>query len=157
MKHSTFMNIAKAVAQESKCVGLQVGAVLVRDGHVLSTGYNGTPKGMPNCDEVVGISINRCDHYEWSKKQEVHAEMNAIIHCLVSTQGSIAYVTDSPCFNCTKHLIASGVKEIYYEKLYHHYLTDMKEEWEEVLDFCTEARVYLRQLSGNAYFTMAGG
>lgn len=155
MKHSTFMKVAQDVAQESKCVSLSVGAVLVKDGHIISTGYNGTVKGMQNCDQVVGIAIAMEDHHEWSKKNEIHAEMNALLHCPVSTQGSIIYVTDSPCFNCTKHLAAAGVKEIYYGQLYHRYRTTMKDEWQEVLDFCTEAGIYLRQLSGDAYFTMA--
>ncbi len=149
MKHSTFMAIAREVAKESKCVSLQVGAVLALDNHVIATGFNGTVKGMPNCNEVIGISVSREDHHEWSKKNEIHAEMNALLHCPVSTQGSVIYVTDSPCFNCTKHLVAAGVKEIYYGQLYHRYRTTMKDEWQEVLDFCYEAKVKIYHLRGD--------
>lgn len=149
MKHSTLMKVAQDVAQESKCVSLNVGAVLVKDGHIISTGYNGTIKGVQNCDQVVGISIAKEEHHEWSKKNEIHAEMNALLHCPVSTQDSIIYVTDSPCFNCTKHLVAAGVKAIYYGQLYHRYLTTMKDEWVEVLDFCSKAGIYLYHLKGD--------
>lgn len=146
MEHSTFMKVAQAVASESKCVSVGVGAVLVRGGHILSTGYNGTPKGYENCHDVIGMSLCREEHHEWSKKYEIHAEMNAILYCPVSTQGAVIYVTDSPCFNCTKHLIAAGVKEIYYGQIYHRYHTTLKDEWQEVIDFCDEMGVKLCQL-----------
>ena len=146
MKHSTFLKVAQAVASESKCVSLSVGAVLVKDGHIISTGYNGTPKGYMNCNEHVGIAIPKEDHTAWSQKFEIHAEMNAILHCPVSTQGAVIYVTDSPCFNCAKHLIAAGVKEIYFGQIYHRYHTTLKNEWQEVIDFCDEMGVKLCQL-----------
>ncbi len=149
------MAVAHAVSQESKCVRLSVGAVLVKDDHIVATGYNGTPKGMRNCNEVVGIELPIEEHSPWSQKNEIHAEMNALLHCPVSTKGCVIYVTDSPCFNCTKHLVAAGVKEIYYDRLYDRYEKELKHEWQEVLDFCAEAGVHLRQLIGNNYLTVA--
>tara|TARA_R100001594_G_scaffold1048_1_gene4332 strand:+ start:2498 stop:2992 length:495 start_codon:yes stop_codon:yes gene_type:complete len=151
MRHETFMAVAHAVSQESKCVRLQVGSVLVKDGHIISSGYNGTAKGMPNCNEVVGIEIPIEDHHCWSQKHEIHSEMNCLLYCPVSTQGTTIYVTDSPCFNCTKHLIAAGVKEIYFDRMYDRYHRELKDEWQEVLDTCTEAGVKLVQLKGNGY------
>lgn len=131
MKHSTWLSIADDVAKESKCVSLQVGTVLVKDNHLISSGVNGTPKGYINCNEKFSC---RCEeHSEWSQKFEVHSEMSAIVYCPVSTKGAIAYVTHSPCFNCCKHLIASGIKSIYFETKYHRF-TD--EDFKEIVDFC---------------------
>ncbi len=131
MKHSTWLAMAKNVALESKCVSLHVGTVLVKDGHIISSGINGTPKGYINCcDKFTG----RCEeHREWSQKYEVHSELSALIYCPVETKGSIAYVSHSPCFNCCKHLAAAGIKSIYFETKYHRFT---KEEFQEIVDFC---------------------
>ncbi|MBT5323050.1 MAG: dCMP deaminase, partial [Campylobacteraceae bacterium] len=73
-----FINIAKELATASKCVSKQVGAVIVKDGRILSTGYNGTPPGHTNCCDHWNGKYTK-DHHEWSKTYEIHAEMNAII------------------------------------------------------------------------------
>lgn len=131
MKHKTWLNIAKEVAKESKCVSLSVGTVLVKNGHLISTGVNGTPKGYKNCNEVFSC---RCpEHHEWSNRFEIHSEMSAIVYCPVSTEGSIIYITHSPCFNCCKHLIAAGIKAIYFMTRYHR-MTE--ENFKEIVDFC---------------------
>lgn len=143
VKHETFMEIAKAISKESKCVRLEVGAVLVKDDRIISTGYNGTPKGYVNCCDHTGIAIPVEEHHHWSQKYEIHAEMNAILYCPVPINGSVIYVTDSPCFNCTKHLIAAGVTSIYYGRLYDRYLKELSHEWQEVIEFCEEMKVKL--------------
>lgn len=117
-----FINIAKELATASKCVSKQVGAVIVKDGRILSTGYNGTPAGFINCNEHWKNEYTK-EHHEWSKTYEIHAEMNAIIWAArkgISIEGATIYVTLEPCSECSKNLIASGIKRIVYEKSYEH-------------------------------------
>jgi dCMP deaminase len=117
-----FLNIAAELATASKCVSKQVGAVIVKDGRILSTGYNGTPAGYVNCSEHWDGNYTK-DHHEWSKTYEIHAEMNAIIWAArqgISIEGATIYVTLEPCADCSKNIIASGIKRIVYEKAYEH-------------------------------------
>ena len=118
----SFINIAKEIAKASKCVSKQVGAVIVKDGRILSTGYNGTPAGYQNCSDFWDGKYTK-DHHDWSKTYEIHAEMNAIIWAArkgISIEGATIYVTLEPCSECSKNLIASGIKRIVYEKSYEH-------------------------------------
>jgi len=117
-----FINIAAELATASKCVSKQVGAVIVKDGRILSTGYNGTPAGYINCSEHWDDKYTK-EHHEWSKTYEIHAEMNAIIWAArqgISIEGATIYVTLEPCADCSKNIIASGIKRIVYEKSYEH-------------------------------------
>lgn len=117
-----FINIATELATASKCVSKHVGAVIVKDGRILSTGYNGTPEGHINCDEHWKGEYTS-EHHEWSKTFEIHAEMNAIIWAArqgISIKGATIYVTLEPCSECSKNLIASGIKKIIYAKEYEH-------------------------------------
>lgn len=122
-----FINIAKEIASASKCVSKQVGAVIVKDGRILSTGYNGTPSGYTNCCEHWNDEYTK-DHHLWSKTYEIHAEMNAIIWAArkgISIENATIYVTLEPCSECSKNLIASGIKRIIYEKAYEHTNSDV--------------------------------
>ncbi len=117
-----FINIATEIASASKCVSKQVGAVIVKDGRILSTGYNGTPPGYQNCCDFWKGEYTS-EHHEWSKTYEIHAEMNAIIWAArkgISIEGGTIYVTLEPCSECSKNLIASGIKRIVYKKSYEH-------------------------------------
>lgn len=117
-----FLNIAKELSFASKCVSKQVGAVIVKDGRILSTGYNGTPAGYQNCSDFWDGKYTK-DHHDWSKTYEIHAEMNAIIWAArkgISIEGATIYVTLEPCSECSKNLIASGIVRIVYEKAYEH-------------------------------------
>ena len=117
-----FLNIAKELSFASKCVSKQVGAVKAKDGRILSTGYNGTPAGYQNCSDFWDGKYTK-DHHDWSKTYEIHAEMNAIIWAArkgISIEGATIYVTLEPCSECSKNLIASGIKRIVYEKSYEH-------------------------------------
>jgi dCMP deaminase len=117
-----FINIATELATASKCVSKQVGAVIVKDGRILSTGYNGTPPGYTNCSEHWDNRYTS-EHHEWSKTYEIHAEMNAIIWAArqgISIEDATIYVTLEPCSECSKNLIASGIKRIVYAKEYEH-------------------------------------
>ncbi|WP_428023355.1 deoxycytidylate deaminase [Arcobacter sp.] len=117
-----FINIANEIASASKCVSKQVGAVIVKDGRILSTGYNGTPAGYKNCNTHWDNEYTK-DHHDWSKTYEIHAEMNAIIWAArkgISIEGATIYVTLEPCSECSKNLIAAGIERIVFQKAYEH-------------------------------------
>ena len=110
-----FMNIAQEVATRSTCDRKHVGAVIVRDKTILSTGYNGSIKGLPHCDEA------GCEMVEGHCVSTTHAEANAIVQEAkngVKIELSEIYVTASPCYNCFKLIANAGIKIIYYNELY---------------------------------------
>jgi len=103
----TFINIAKEIGTLSYCTRSKVGAVLVKDGNVISFGYNGTPAGMDNA----------CEENNVTKDEVIHAEMNAILKAAKSgnaVDGSTLYLSLSPCQNCCKLIIQSGIKRVVY-------------------------------------------
>jgi dCMP deaminase len=110
-----FLDIAFSVAERSTCDRAHVGAVLVRDKRILATGYNGSPAGLPHCDEVGHLMVDgHC-------VRTLHAEQNAIIQAAlhgVSSEGATAYVTHQPCLTCAKMLINAGVKRVVYAGSY---------------------------------------
>jgi dCMP deaminase len=110
-----FMNIAKEVATRSTCDRKAVGAVIVRDKTILSTGYNGSVRGLPHCDEEGHMmENNHC-------VRTIHAEANAIVQAAkngVSIDNGEIYITASPCWNCFKMIANSGIKKIYYGEFY---------------------------------------
>jgi len=121
-----FINIAREISRASKCVSKQVGAVIVKNGRILSTGYNGTPAGYTNCCDYWDNRYTK-EHHEWSKTYEIHAEMNAIIWAAregISIKGATIYVTLEPCSECSKNIIASGIKRIVYDNSYEHTNSD---------------------------------
>ncbi len=109
------MNIAKEAATRSTCDRKHVGSVIVRDKTILSTGYNGSIRGMPHCDEVGHVMEgSHC-------VATIHAEANAILQAAkngVRIEGSEIYITASPCWNCFKMLVNCGTKKIYYGEFY---------------------------------------
>jgi dCMP deaminase len=110
-----FMDIATVVASRSTCSRKNVGAVIVRDRTILSTGYNGSIRGMPHCDEAGHMLEN--DHCIAT----IHAEENAIIHAAkngVSIDGGSVYVTASPCWTCFKSIANAGLRRIVYGEFY---------------------------------------
>ena len=122
-----FINIAHELASASKCVSKRVGAVIVKNGRILSTGYNGTPAGYTNCCDHWNDEYTS-EHHEWSKTYEIHAEMNAIIWAAregISIKNATIYVTLEPCSDCSKNIIASGIKRIVYDKSYEHTNSDV--------------------------------
>jgi len=127
LNDQNFINIAKEISSASKCVSKQVGAVIVKNGRILSTGYNGTPAGYTNCSTHWDGEYTK-EHHDWSKTYEIHAEMNAIIWAAregISIDGATIYVTLEPCSDCSKNLIASGIKRIVYDKSYEHTNSDI--------------------------------
>jgi len=113
--HTYFMNIARQAATRSTCDRKHVGAVIVRDKTILSTGYNGSIRGMPHCDDVGHVMES--DHCVAT----VHAEANAIIQAAkngVRIDGAELYTTASPCWACFKLIANAGIGTIYYGEFY---------------------------------------
>jgi len=118
-----FMHIAFAVSLRSTCIRLQVGAVLVKDNHIISTGYNGAPSGVEHCGDSICIrqtlKVPSGERHELCRG--VHAEQNAIIQAALhgtSTKGSFIYCTHQPCSICAKMIINAGIKKVYYRNAY---------------------------------------
>lgn len=121
-KYDYFMKIAETVSERSTCPRLAVGAILVKDDHIISTGYNGAPRGAAHCIEAgCVLHKDRC-------VAVVHAEVNAIIQAALhgtSTSGTVMFVTHQPCINCIKIIINAGITHIIYK---HEYKTDVTYE-----------------------------
>ena len=113
------MEISKIVAKRSTCLRRHVGAVLVKDKSIISTGYNGTPRGLPHCLDIgclrEEMNVPSGERHELCRG--LHAEQNAIIQAAyhgVNIKGSIMFCTNQPCLICTKMLINAGIKKIIY-------------------------------------------
>lgn len=122
-KDTYFCEIADLVSSRSTCLRNKVGAVLVKESQILSTGYNGAPTGLPHCDEVGCIreelKVPPGERHELCRG--LHAEQNAIIQAAyhgVSVKEAKIYCTTKPCSICTKMLINAGITEIIYVEPY---------------------------------------
>ncbi len=118
-----FMDLLELIKTRSTCMRRQVAAIIVRDKQVISTGYNGAPRGVFHCDQV-GCLREKL-HVPSGERHElcrgIHAEQNAIIQASihgVSIENSEIYITDSPCILCSKMLINAGIKRIVYKGEY---------------------------------------
>lgn len=112
-----FLEVADLVATRSTCLRRQVGAVLVRDKRIISTGYNGAPRKLRHCNEVGCLreeqSIPSGHRYELCRG--VHAEQNAIINAAyygIATQDSVMYCTNQPCIICARMIINAGIGKV---------------------------------------------
>lgn len=111
--HKLFFDLAIRIGNESKSKRLKVGAVIVKNNRILSTGYNGLPSGF-----TPDILEDESGH---TKSEVIHAELNAIINAAregTSIKGSNLYITHSPCKHCTSLIIQSGIVNVYYLKEY---------------------------------------
>lgn len=119
-----FMEMAVLTAKRSTCLRRQVGAVIVKDKHIVATGYNGAPSGLAHCDERGGclrqqLGVPSGERHELCRA--LHAEQNAIIQAAVlgnSIDGASIYVTNQPCAICSKMIINSGIKKIFVKEGY---------------------------------------
>ena len=140
-----FIELARIAATRSTCLRRQVGAVLVRDRRVLSTGYNGAPRGIMHCEER-GCLRNELGIPSGERQElcrAVHAEQNAIIQAAlsgVSIEGAEIYVTLFPCSVCAKSLINAGIKRIVYVEGYPDKLSEqlLEEAGIDLLPWCKE-------------------
>ncbi len=132
-----FMDIAKQVASRATCERKHVGALLVRDKTILSTGYNGSIRGLPHCDDVGHMMENgHC-------VATVHAEANAIIQAAkngVAIDGATIYTTASPCWPCFKLIANSGCVRIVFGEFYRD---------QRIFDFASRLNIELVSLDPN--------
>ena len=136
------MSIAELVAQRATCIRRQVGAVLVRDKRIITTGYNGVPTGISHCLDVGCLrekqNIPSGERHELCRG--LHAEQNAIIQAAVhgvSLKGATLYCTNQPCAICSKMLINVRLEKIFYRSGYADELA---------IEMLSEAGIPLKQL-----------
>lgn len=138
-----FMEITSVVAKRSTCLRRRVGAILVKNKHILATGYNGAPKRIPHCAEIgclrQQLGIPSGERHELCRA--LHAEQNAIIQAAslgISMEGSTLYCTTAPCSLCAKMLINAGVVRVVFDGSYPD---------ERAMEFFQQAGVEVQQLS----------
>ena len=149
-----FMNIMQAVSTRATCDRGRSGCVIVRDKHILTTGYVGSPPGLPHCDEVghqMKTTIHEDGHQTQHCVRTIHAEMNAIVQAArigVSLDGATLYCRMTPCATCARSIIGAGIKHVICEKRYHAG-EESEKMFEQVgikLDFMTaETQNYAKQ------------
>ena len=113
-----FMRFAELAATRTTCLRRSVGAVIVKNKHILATGYNGAPKKVPHCKDLGGclrekLNVPSGERHELCRA--LHAEQNAIIQCAMSGQnieGATIYITHQPCIICSKMIINALIKRI---------------------------------------------
>lgn len=120
-----FMEIAKLVGTRSTCDRGRVGCVIVKNKRIISTGYAGSPTGLPHCDDI-GHEIHTVIHPDGTQTQHcirtTHAEQNAICQAArfgVALEGSTLYCKMTPCYACAKMIINAGIKRVVCEQDYH--------------------------------------
>lgn len=137
-----YIDVLNSLKTYSTCSRLQVAAILVNDSRILSSGYNGVAKGCRECNKMYARSSDgkilftnyltkhvtsmneaqyRKEHHEFADKYEIHAEMNCLGFALKNNtdiRGAQLYLTTSPCLNCSKLIIVSGIKEVYFLEEY---------------------------------------
>lgn len=135
-----FLELARLVSKRSTCLRRQVGAVLVKDKKILTTGYNGAPSGIRHCTDIgclrKKMKIPSGERHELCRG--LHAEQNVLLQAALvgtSTKGSTLYITNQPCMICAKMLINAGIKEIVIADGYPDKLAK---------DFLREARIKVK-------------
>lgn len=130
-EHDFFLSVARLFESRSTCSRVQVGAILVKDGRIISTGYNGVLPGAKHCNEMHFATVDWAhtaldsdvskEHHAFSSVNELHAEQNVIAFAArngVCTDGCTLYTTLAPCPDCSKLIAAAGIKAVYYLQEY---------------------------------------
>ncbi len=124
-----FFEFAELASNRATCLRRKIGAVLVKDKMVISTGYNGPPRGIPHCSKTGCIRKN--ENIPSGQRHELcrglHAEQNAIIQAAkngVNVSGSYLYCSTKPCVICTKMIINAGITKVFYKQDYEDKLAD---------------------------------
>jgi len=131
INNKTYLKICQIISKESYCNNKKVGCIIVKNGNIISMGYNGTPTGFDNKCEINGKT----------KKEVLHAESNAITKCAksnYSTQGGSLYCTLSPCVECSKLIIQSGINKVYYIEEY---------KCKKGVELLNKCKVYVQQIN----------
>jgi len=141
-----FMDIAHLVAKRSTCRRRAVGALLVKDKRILSTGYNGAPSGLKHCLDIGCLreELNIASGERHELCRGIHAEQNAIVQAAlhgVSIKGAKLFCTNQPCSICTKMIINAGINKVCYHS---GYADDMS------IEMFKEANVELIKYRGNS-------
>ncbi len=147
-----FMNIVHAVGQRGTCDRGRSGCVVVKDKRILTTGYVGSPSGMPHCDEI-GHQMKTVTHEDGSISKHclrtAHAEANAISQAArfgISLEGGTLYSKMTPCDVCAKLLINAGIKRVVSEKFYHRGASELlKQAGIEIVVLKQELEKYDKQ------------
>ncbi|MCL1914164.1 MAG: cytidine/deoxycytidylate deaminase family protein [Eubacteriaceae bacterium] len=118
-----FLELLQVIKTRSTCMRRQVAAIIVKDKHILSTGYNGAPMGLAHCDEVGCVreiyNVPSGERHELCRG--IHAEQNAIVQAAIhgaSIQGGQIYITHSPCVLCSKMIINAGIRKVIFSGEY---------------------------------------
>ena len=132
----TFLKISEMLGDHSHCVSKKVGAILVKDNRILTTGINGTPINTKNCDDLFSLTEPDVDsslikydpisHHTWSINNEIHAEVNCIAMAAregISVKDTTLYCNYWPCINCAKLIAACSIKSIVFR---YEYLNDFR-------------------------------
>lgn len=117
--HKYFMQIAAVAATRATCNRKHVGACIVKNKRILSTGYNGSPEGLPHCDDA-GHELREMGG-RMSCVRTIHAEANALLQAArhgVEVAGASLYTTASPCYDCAKQILGAGIKALAYGEVY---------------------------------------
>lgn len=137
-----FMTIARIIATRATCDRLHTGAVLVKDKRIISTGYNGSPPGLPHCDDKGHLlEDGHC-------VRTVHGEHNALLQAALiggaSTKESTLYSVYSPCIHCSKYIVTAGVQRVVIGKIYRN---------RQAVDYLIEAGVEVEIYQNNILWT----
>jgi dCMP deaminase len=129
------MNEAVLASEMSTCESRKVGAVIAKDTHIISKGFNGPAAGLEHCGEIGGCARRKMPDYESGKYLDkcraVHAEQNAINFAArygISTEGATLYVNTCPCNQCMGSIINAGIKEVVYEGSYNSNSIEMAQQ-----------------------------
>lgn len=130
-EHQVFKETIAAFKKRSSCERIKVSAIIIKNGRIISTGWNGTPSGQVHCNDyfakkyrgkdpytVMGFSD---EHKEYSQRYEIHAEQNAIAYAArngIKTEGTTLYISISPCLDCAKLICSAGIEKVFYFKEY---------------------------------------
>lgn len=121
-RETMFLEIARTIAERSTCTRADVGAVIVKENRIISTGYNGAPPGMPHCEDV-GCEVEYHDipgvgrHVVEGCARTIHAEANAIAWAAragVPVEGAAMFCTHAPCYPCAKLMVSAGIAIVHY-------------------------------------------
>jgi len=121
------MSIAYLLSTRATCDRKKVGAVLVKDRTIISTGYNGAASGMPHCDQI-GHELKEIEGLP-SCIRTIHAESNAIDQAKVDLKGAVLYSNVIPCYDCAKRIVNAKISRVYYAEYYASRNTELVEEY----------------------------
>ena len=133
------MGIALSVRSRANCIGNRVGSIIVKDGRIVSTGYNGTPYDMPNCDESGCVRCSNRDKFKSGTAYDlcicVHAEQNALLAAArfgIACEGALIFTTLRPCFGCTKELLQAKISGVRYLHEWQHPEENAKAQYDRL-------------------------